>query len=184
MPKNGNKELKNDLQKIVERAMETYGYDLPEPTIFNDHEFFILKWEEIKFAAVIKVRYPTLIYKLNDMVEDQWTIVFLPEQILSSDPFDSIDLMRKHIKAKYILTESHIGLSPKETKVIHMIAGGFKSKAIAQRLNCAEHTISSHVDNILTKLNATNRSHAVAIATAKGIIILENVPWIKKIPIS
>jgi DNA-binding NarL/FixJ family response regulator len=61
-------------------------------------------------------------------------------------------------------------LSDREIEVLKLIAVGNSNKEIADRLFVAEATIKSRVTNILSKLNASDRAHAVTIGLKRGII--------------
>ena len=61
-------------------------------------------------------------------------------------------------------------LSSREIEVLQLIAAGNSNKEIADRLSVAEATIKSRVTNILSKLGASDRAHAVTIALKRGII--------------
>jgi DNA-binding NarL/FixJ family response regulator len=63
-------------------------------------------------------------------------------------------------------------LSSRELEVLRLIASGNPNKEIAFRLAIAEETVKSHVTNILAKLGANDRTHAVTIALRRGIIEL------------
>jgi DNA-binding NarL/FixJ family response regulator len=63
-------------------------------------------------------------------------------------------------------------LSEREIEVLQLIAAGNSNKQIADRLFVAEATIKSRVTNILSKLGAGDRAHAVTIALKRGIIDL------------
>jgi DNA-binding NarL/FixJ family response regulator len=63
-------------------------------------------------------------------------------------------------------------LSSREIEVLRLIAAGNANKEIAGRLSIAEETVKSHVTNILAKLGANDRTHAVTIALKRGIIEL------------
>jgi DNA-binding NarL/FixJ family response regulator len=63
-------------------------------------------------------------------------------------------------------------LSPREIEVLRLIATGSSNKLIADQLSISEATAKSHVANILSKLGANDRSHALAIAMKRGIIDL------------
>ena len=63
-------------------------------------------------------------------------------------------------------------LSAGEIEVVRLIAAGNSNKQIADRLFVAEATIKSRVTNILSKLNASDRAHAVTIALKRGIFEL------------
>jgi len=61
-------------------------------------------------------------------------------------------------------------LSAREIEVLRLIASGNSNKQIADRLSIGEATAKSHVANILSKLSASDRSHAVTIGIKRGII--------------
>jgi DNA-binding NarL/FixJ family response regulator len=63
-------------------------------------------------------------------------------------------------------------LTPREVDVLHLIASGNANKEIAAQLSLTEETVKSHVRNILGKLGAKDRTHAVAIGLKRGIIEL------------
>ena len=63
-------------------------------------------------------------------------------------------------------------LTPKETEVLRLIAAGNANKQIAAELSITEETVKSRVKNILSKLGANDRTHAVAIAIKRGIVEL------------
>ncbi|HUB18378.1 MAG TPA: response regulator transcription factor [Acidobacteriaceae bacterium] len=63
-------------------------------------------------------------------------------------------------------------LSAREIEVLQLIAAGHSNKQIADVLSVAEATIKSRVTNILSKLGASDRAHAVTIALRRGIIEL------------
>jgi len=63
-------------------------------------------------------------------------------------------------------------LSPREIDVLRLIASGNANKEIASKLFIAEETVKSHVTNILAKLQANDRTHAVTTALKRGIIEL------------
>jgi len=61
-------------------------------------------------------------------------------------------------------------LTAAEVEVLRLIAGGNANKQIAARLSVSEETIKSRVKNILSKLGANDRTHAVTIGVKRGII--------------
>ena len=66
------------------------------------------------------------------------------------------------------------GLTERETEVLRLIAAGNANKEIGARLSITEETVKSRVSNILSKLGANDRTHAVTIALKRGIIALED----------
>ncbi len=71
--------------------------------------------------------------------------------------------------AEYTAKEA---LSIREIEVLRLIASGNANKEIAARLVIGEDTVKRHVTNILAKLEANDRTHAVTIALKRGIIEL------------
>ena len=61
-------------------------------------------------------------------------------------------------------------LTPREIEVLSLVAAGNANKEIAARLSLTEETVKAHVRNILGKLEANDRTHAVAIGVKRGII--------------
>ena len=61
-------------------------------------------------------------------------------------------------------------LTPREVDVLRLVAGGNANKQIAAKLSLTEETVKSHVRNILSKLGANDRTHAVTIGLKRGII--------------
>ena len=63
-------------------------------------------------------------------------------------------------------------MTPREIDVLRLIARGNANKIIAAELSLTEETVKSHIRNILSKLGANDRTHAVAIGLKRGIIQL------------
>jgi DNA-binding NarL/FixJ family response regulator len=62
------------------------------------------------------------------------------------------------------------GLTPRELEVLRQVAGGNSNKVIAELLSITEDTVKAHVKSILSKLAATDRTHAVMIGVRRGIL--------------
>jgi len=63
-------------------------------------------------------------------------------------------------------------LTAREIDVLRLIAGGNANKEIAAQLSITEETVKGYVKNILAKLRAKDRTHAVTIGLKRGIIDL------------
>jgi DNA-binding NarL/FixJ family response regulator len=63
-------------------------------------------------------------------------------------------------------------LTPGEVEVLRLIASGNANKQIADILSITEETVKGRVKNILSKLNANDRTHAATIGLRRGIIEL------------
>lgn len=82
---------------------------------------------------------------------------------------------RKYIPQK-IATElaehyAEDDLSAREIEVLREIALGTSNKIIASHLSISEATVKAHIQNILLKLGASDRTHAVNIATTRGFLM-------------
>lgn len=63
-------------------------------------------------------------------------------------------------------------LTPRELDVLQLMRDGNRNKQIAFRLSIAETTVNFHVKNLVGKLRANDRTHAVAIAFRRGLLEL------------
>jgi DNA-binding NarL/FixJ family response regulator len=75
-------------------------------------------------------------------------------------------------EASYELAEhaTDEALTPAEVQVLRLIAAGNANKQIAAQLSVTEETVKGRVKNILSKLNANDRTHAAMIGVRRGII--------------
>ena len=80
--------------------------------------------------------------------------------------------MRPEIAAGIAEHASDDALSQREIEVLRQVADGNGNKRIAQLLGISEETVKAHMKNILSKLDANDRTHAVTIAVRRGIFDL------------
>ncbi|MDD4876707.1 MAG: response regulator transcription factor [Dehalococcoidales bacterium] len=66
-------------------------------------------------------------------------------------------------------------LTSRESQILNYVANGNSNKQIAQILEISEQTIKNHISNILRKLNANDRAHAVVLAIRYGWISIEKL---------
>ena len=62
-------------------------------------------------------------------------------------------------------------LSEREIEVLREVARGTANKIIASHLSISEATVKAHLKNIMLKLGASDRTHAVNIATTRGFLM-------------
>jgi DNA-binding NarL/FixJ family response regulator len=83
-----------------------------------------------------------------------------------------------HAGQKHIQSEIAAGLADhaaddrlteREIEVLTMIGDGNSNKIIADKLSITEHTVKGHVKSILSKLGASDRTHAVKLGLQRGI---------------
>lgn len=86
----------------------------------------------------------------------------------------SVHAGRKYVPAEISMELSaRLGdqeLSGRELEVLRLVAAGRSNKRIGIDLDISEQTVKGHLKNILGKLNANDRTHAVIIAVQRGII--------------
>jgi Response regulator containing a CheY-like receiver domain and an HTH DNA-binding domain len=102
---------------------------------------------------------------------------YLLKSMLQTDLIAAI--RRVHAGSKYIPAEiaqdlsSRIGdehLSSRELEVLHLVAKGSSNKRIGIELGISEQTVKAHLKQIISKLAASDRTHAVTIALQRGVI--------------
>ncbi|SRR5258708_18741122 len=91
-----------------------------------------------------------------------------------------IDTIRRvHAGHRYIPQEVAAGLaehfnadalSPREIDVLRNVSDGCSNKIVADRLAISEDTVKGHMKNIMEKLRANDRTHAVLIALKRGFL--------------
>lgn len=67
-----------------------------------------------------------------------------------------------------------VALTPREIEVLGLVARGLGNKEVGDLLGTASGTVKAHVQSILSKLGARDRTHAVTIALRRGIIHLHS----------
>lgn len=67
-----------------------------------------------------------------------------------------------------------VALTPREVEVLSLVARGLGNKEVGYQLGTAAGTVKAHVQSILSKLGAKDRTHAVAIAIRRGILHLHS----------
>jgi two-component system NarL family response regulator len=63
-------------------------------------------------------------------------------------------------------------LSKREREVLQLMTAGMSNLEIGEALNITEGTVKSHINNILSKLNVSDRTQAVIAALKRGIVKL------------
>ena len=67
----------------------------------------------------------------------------------------------------------HLGdedLTTREMDVLRLIRDGYRNKQIADQLSISETTVNFHIKNLVDKLQANDRTHAVTIALRRGLL--------------
>jgi DNA-binding NarL/FixJ family response regulator len=64
------------------------------------------------------------------------------------------------------------GLTAREIQVLTLIQHGLRTKQIAAELMIGEATVTFHIKNLMSKLQANDRAHALSIALKRGLLQL------------
>ena len=86
----------------------------------------------------------------------------------------SVHSGKRHVPTEVaaVLAE-HLGeeeLTARELQVLTLIRDGHKNKQIADQLTISENTVNFHIKNVVDKLGAKDRTHAVMIAIRRGLL--------------
>ena len=101
--------------------------------------------------------------------------------VLKSTPKNELFAVIRNVHAgqRHIPTDvaarlaEHLGddeLSPRELQVLALIRDGHRNKEIAGRLEISAATVNFHIKNVVDKLRANDRTHAVTIAVRRGLM--------------
>jgi DNA-binding NarL/FixJ family response regulator len=86
----------------------------------------------------------------------------------------SVHAGRRHIPPDVAARlAEHLGdddLTTRELEVLRLIRDGYRNKQIADQLAIAETTVNFHIKNLVDKLQANDRTHAVTIAVRRGLL--------------
>ena len=86
----------------------------------------------------------------------------------------SVHSGKRHVPAEVAARlAEHLGedeLTDRELQVLRLIRDGYRNKQIADQLSIAETTVNFHIKNLVDKLGANDRTHAVTIAIRRGLL--------------
>lgn len=102
---------------------------------------------------------------------------YLPQSCGPDELVHAVDLL---VRGQRYLSESMTrsvadsltreALTGRETDVLQLLAQGCCNKSIARKLGIGVGTVKTHVKGVMSKLDATARTHAVVVATQRGLI--------------
>lgn len=106
---------------------------------------------------------------------------YLLKNLLRTELIDTIRLVhsgKRRIPPEIALQMAEHAMddavTSRELDVLREVARGQSNKIIANSLRISEHTVKNHLKNILSKLDASDRTHAVTIAIRRGLIELDS----------
>jgi DNA-binding NarL/FixJ family response regulator len=102
---------------------------------------------------------------------------YLLKSMLRTELIDTIRLVHaghrripQEIAAEMAEHVADDGLTDREIETLRGVARGNSNKTIAETLGISEHTVKGHLKSILSKLGASDRTHAVMIAMKRGFL--------------
>jgi DNA-binding NarL/FixJ family response regulator len=101
--------------------------------------------------------------------------------VLKSMPQDELLAVIRSVHAgrRYITADvaarlaEHLGeedLTVRELEVLRLIRDGYRNRQISDKLSISENTVNFHIKNLIDKLAANDRTHAVTIAVRRGLL--------------
>jgi DNA-binding NarL/FixJ family response regulator len=79
------------------------------------------------------------------------------------------------IQRQYAERSLREALTSREVEVMRLLAKGLTNREIASVLKISESTVKNHVNSLLAKLDVTDRTEAVTLCLARGIVTLEDI---------
>jgi len=179
-------ETQTDLQVVAEtgtgkQAIELFEEHLPDITLMDlglpdIHGVDVIRKLRIQHPGA---RFIVLTTYLGDVQAfralQAGAAGYLLKGSLRRDLLDTIRAV--HAGQRHVQTEvasemaqhaADQSLTAREIEILKLIAKGCSNKIVADRLDISEDTVKGHVSNILEKLKANDRTHAVTIALHRG----------------
>lgn len=130
-------------------------------TAYRDEEYLLGALRAGAHAFLLKqASHETLCEAIHQVYEG--------ERLLSSTLISRVLEEFEAMARERVREDSH--LTEMELQILNYIAAGDTTKGIAQKLHWSEATVNRRVQEILIKLNVSNRAHAVAEAIRRGLI--------------
>jgi DNA-binding NarL/FixJ family response regulator len=102
-------------------------------------------------------------------------IVHVLERVIAGETMVDPSLAGKiarrasHVAPSGLWPGAELGITQRESQVLHAMVDGLNNKAVAEQLVISEDTVKTHVRSIFRKLGVADRSQAVAMALREGI---------------
>lgn len=122
-------------------------------------------------------RFKTDAEKYNEAAKLGWLVLrFIREDILG-DPFSMVETIRFTLEVRRWRVSMIQELSYDERSVLRLIAAGYNTKEIASRMNRTYNAIRGVSRRLCERVDAPNRTAAVAKCLAWGLLDYDEVPF-------
>lgn len=165
------------IEKCVALRPDVVLLDLQMPKVDGLEAIAAIRADTPKAAIIVLTTYPG-----DSRVMRALTLGATSYLLKSADLGDIIDAIRAAVIGKRVVDlevaqelAKHAGfehMTPRELSVLRLASKGHSNRAIADALNIAEDTVKSRMRNIMSKLDAKDRTHAVTVAIQRGFIEL------------
>jgi len=129
-------------------------------TMSEDHETVLTALRDGARGYLVKGAGP-------DQVEQAVRAVAADDVVLNHELARAVSQLA-HVRSRAAATRPFPELTQRELDVLELIAEGLDNQAIARRLVLNPKTVRNHVSNVLAKVHATDRSHAIVLARRAG----------------
>ena len=131
-------------------------------TVYDDEQYL---FQALRLGAsgflLKRVTGPELVHHLERVHEG--------EVVIDPSLAGRVALVAARLQSGEFWPGAHLGLSQRESEVLHLMVSGLGNRAIAQRLTLGEETVKTHARAIYRKLGVDDRAQAVASALREGI---------------
>lgn len=79
-------------------------------------------------------------------------------------------LVQQYLKKSHSSPENSLAISPREKEILHLLAEGYSSKEIADKLVISQSTVHTHRTNIMSKLGLSSRRELIQYAREHGLV--------------
>lgn len=115
--------------------------------------------------------------KYNTAALDGYLLLRFSHDDVYGTPMDMVALIRRAIESRPVKVAVTNHLSKAEKGVLALVAAGFDTAQIGDRLGVSPNTIRNQVASICSRLGTRNRAGAVARALSTGEIVADDIPW-------
>ena len=130
-------------------------------TMSEDHETVLTALRDGARGYLVKGAGP-------DQVEQAVRAVAADDVVLNHELALAVSQLA-HVRTRAAPSHPFPELTRRELDVLELIAQGLDNHAIARRLVLNPKTVRNHVSNVLAKVHATDRSHAIVLARRAGL---------------